>query len=163
MPVLSSLLLPLIRNIRDLPICIMSLTSSSVLLFSLCLKADGGSEKQGRILSACIKQIFKQGAHRAPIPLGWIGMIKQCKNCGADINAVANTLYCRSCAESIRKLQFRDHYLRHKGFLIPGQSDRLSEDVHNAIALGISYGVYIGRFKPNKEEHRNAYKRKRII
>ena len=90
-------------------------------------------------------------------------MIKQCKNCGADVVAVANTVYCKSCAESIRKQQLRDHYRKCKGFLIPGQSDRLSEDVHKAIALGISYGVYIGRFKSKKEENKNAYKRKRII
>lgn len=89
--------------------------------------------------------------------------MKECLICGASVEAVANTRYCKACADKVAKARMSEYYRKNKGYLIPGQSERLSEDVHNAIALGISYGVYIGRAKPKKEEHKNAYRPKRIF
>ena len=86
-------------------------------------------------------------------------MIKECVLCGIRIEAIANTRYCRACAGKMKKMQNNN---RNKDYHIPGQSDRLSKDVHQAIVLGLSYGVYIARIRP-KEENKNAYKRKRIF
>ncbi|MBP5363385.1 MAG: hypothetical protein J6Y71_10290 [Ruminococcus sp.] len=68
-------------------------------------------------------------------------MIKKCKICGIDVKAIANTMYCKTCAEKLRRQKAK---LR-KGYQIKGQSSSLSEDIHQAIMAGVSYGSYKGR------------------
>lgn len=45
-------------------------------------------------------------------------------------------------------------------YRIPGQTDQLCEDIHNADVQGVSYGVYIGRKHDDKKDY--GYRRRRI-
>lgn len=99
-----------------------------------------------------------KGGLSPPLPERDI-MIKECLLCGIKVEAVANTRYCRDCAKKMKKNQNQNRKSDHR---IPGQSERLSEDIHKANILGLSYGVYISRFRP-KEDGRDAFKQKRIL
>ena len=89
--------------------------------------------------------------------------MKECVLCGTLTEAVANTRYCSACASEAAKERKKRWYISRKyDYRIPGQSPTLSEDIHKANILGLSYGVYIARFKP-KEDSRNDVKRKRIF
>lgn len=67
--------------------------------------------------------------------------IKKCLLCGCEVQAIGGTRYCSKCAEAARKSRYR----ARRSHVIAGQTQKLCEDIHNAIAAGISYGEYIGR------------------
>ncbi|MBP5362266.1 MAG: hypothetical protein J6Y71_04490 [Ruminococcus sp.] len=67
--------------------------------------------------------------------------VKECQVCGRKTEAVGGTRYCPECAEAVKISRQRSR----KAFLIPGQSEKLSRDVHAAIEEGVSYGRYIGK------------------
>ncbi len=72
--------------------------------------------------------------------------MKKCEICGDSIPSYPKyRKYCQSCAIAMAKKQRGEAYRSNrKKAKINGQTEQLSRDVHNAIEMGVSYGVYMG-------------------
>lgn len=69
--------------------------------------------------------------------------VKKCMICGCEVVAIGGTRYCSRCANVVRISRQR----ARRSHVIAGQTEKLCEDIHNAIASGVSYGIYIGRIR----------------
>jgi len=72
----------------------------------------------------------------------------KCKLCGKQIIGRSQKRYCEECvkkrkAESTKQCRER----KKQTYQIKGQSSRLSRDVCNAFAAGITYGKYMEKKK----------------
>lgn len=72
--------------------------------------------------------------------------MKECEVCGKKIpDKPKFRKYCQDCAIAMARKQRGDAYkAQKKRNQINGQTVQLSRDVHNAIEMGVSYGVYMG-------------------
>ncbi len=87
----------------------------------------------------------------------------KCKRCGTSISGPAQKRYCEKCVIEKRREYARNRKRKareqavSKAPHIKGQTARLSQDVHDSIVAGISYGAFKGR-----DSYRNLWENRKI-